>query len=102
MAQNIHDLGDLVRVEAEFRNALTGAALDPTAVFLSVREPDGTVTTYTYGGAEITQDSTGIYHALIDVDQAGVWRYRWWSTGSGQAAEEKVFKVRQAHAVEDT
>jgi len=36
---------------------------------------------------------------VINVNQAGFWFYRWWSTGFGQAAQEKEFKVRTAQAM---
>ena len=99
---NTHDLGDLIRVSGVFSEQESGDTLDPDAVYLSVRNPDGEVTTYTYGtDPEIVNDSTGHYHADIDADAAGNWHYRWWSTGTGQAAEEKRFKVSEALAVED-
>lgn len=97
---NTHDLGDLVRVEATFTDSVLGTAVDPDVVKLSVKSPDDVVTTYVYlTDAEIVKDAVGEYHADIDVDQAGDWFYRWWSTGDGQAAEEKRFKVRAAEAV---
>lgn len=98
---NTYDLGDLVRVSAPFTRVSNGAAVDPTAVKLSVRNPAGTVTTYTYGSGDgvIVRDSTGNYHADLDTPTAGDWYYRWWSTGTGQAAEENVYNVRPAKAV---
>lgn len=102
MAHNIHDLGDLVRVSAPFTLVSSGAAVDPDAVKLSVKNPSDEVTTYVYGtDAEIVKDSTGNYHADIDADETGTWHYRWWSTGNGQAAQEKLFEVRAAEAVEE-
>lgn len=97
---NIYNLGTLVRVRAPFKVAGDDSAIDPDAVMLSVRTPLGAVATYTYGeDAQIERDDTGIYHAEIDASVAGAWHYRWWSTGNGQAAEEKRFTVRGAEAV---
>lgn len=106
---NIHDLGDLVRVatydpttgEGGFTDMLTGVVMDPDVVNLSIKKPDNTVATYVYNtDPEIEKNATGQYHMDVDTDQAGQWRYRWWSTGDGQAAQEKVFVVQPAQAVE--
>lgn len=100
MPHNTHDYGDLVRVSAEFRDAETEALIDPTAVKLSVRNPSGTVTTYTYGDDDaLLRTETGKYEQDVSADEAGRWYYRWWSTGDGQAAEERSFEVRPAQAV---
>lgn len=90
-----YDVGDLARVTAVFTDGETGAAVDPDTVSLQYR-PDGDETiTLVYGtDAEVVKDSTGHYHADIDLDSAGTWRYRWQSTGEGQAAEEGYFMVR--------
>lgn len=91
----MYDIGDLAKVSAAFTNA-AGAAIDPTVVKLTVKKPDGTLTTYTYGvGDTIVKDSTGNYHANIDLTLAGTWRYRWFSTGTGQAAEEDDLFVQE-------
>lgn len=90
-----HDVGDLVRISAEFTNNETGATLDPDVVKLSYKAPAGTLTTLTYGiDAALVRDDTGHYHADISASTAGLWRYRWFSTGNGQAAEESNFFVR--------
>lgn len=101
MSANTYDLGDLIRVDATFTDPLNDdAPIDPDVVKLSVRTPSGDVTTYTYGdGDTIENDDPGDYHALIDADEDGDWFYRWWSTGDGQAAIEKYFKVRAAQAI---
>ena len=100
MAQNIHDLGDLVRVSAEFRDAETEALIDPDVVKLSVRTPSGVVTTYVYGADDaLDRTEMGKYEQDVSADEAGRWFYRWWSTGEGQASEERSFEVRPAQAV---
>lgn len=96
---NTHDLGAKVRVTGTFTVTAGGAAVDPATIKLSVRPPSGSVVTYTYGGAEITRSSAGVYYADLNADQSGDWYYRWWSEGSGQAAQERRFKVRTAKAV---
>jgi hypothetical protein len=90
---NSYDLGDLVRVSGSFTDE-NGDVADPSAVFCAVRDPAGTVTTYEYGeDAELVKDDTGEYHLDIDANVAGYWYYRWYATGSGQAAEEDKFYV---------
>jgi hypothetical protein len=89
---NVYVKGNLVRVSASFTNE-AGAALDPTVVKCVVLEPgDVLATTYTYGtDVAVVKDSTGHYHLDIDADEAGEWRYRWYSTGTGQSASEGLF-----------
>ncbi len=90
---NEYEKGDLVSVQATFTNA-AGGLQDPGAVYLSVRAPNGTVTTYTYGvTAAIVRDSLGTYSSDISATASGTWRYRWYSDGAGQAADEDVFYV---------
>ena len=99
MAFNTYDLGDLVKVSATFTDADTGLAADPTTVKLSVKDPAGIVTPYVYlTDAEIVRDGVGLYHANLDVDQSGKWYARWFSEGTGQAAEETRFQVRTVNA----
>ena len=100
MAYNIHDYGDAVRVAAQFSDAVLGGVLDPETVKLTVRQPDGTVTTLTYGTDDIEQEDVGIYYADISANQSGEWFYRWWSEGTGQASKERRFVVREAMAVD--
>ena len=84
-------IGDLVRVSATF--TVSGTATDPATVTLKVRDPSGTTTTYTYGAATVTKDSTGAYHRDVSATTAGRWLYRWEGTGTAQAAEEAAFDV---------
>lgn len=90
---NLYDLGDLVRVAGTFKNT-SGVTIDPTTVAFKVRAPGGAVTTYVYptDGA-LVRDSIGNYHVDVSANAAGTWRYRWESTGTGQAAEEGAFVV---------
>lgn len=96
-----YDRGDVVRTQATFTDPFNGdAAIDPSTVYLSVRPSHGQTTTYTYGvDSEVVKDGVGIYHADIDVDTAGDWHFRWWSTGSGKASEESRVVVEQPKAI---
>lgn len=90
---NKYDYGDLVRASGAWTNS-AGTAIDPTVVKFSYRDPSGNETVLTYlSDAALVRDSAGNYHVDIDADEAGVWYYRWWSTGTGQAAEAIKFVV---------
>ena len=74
-------------------------AQDPTVVLFAFKAPsDTTATVYTYGvDAELVKDSTGNYHVDLDTDEVGNWRVRFYSTGTGQAAEETYFHIRESY-----
>jgi uncharacterized protein YfaS (alpha-2-macroglobulin family) len=88
-----YTIGALVRCSAAFTTA-AGVAQNPGAVSFTVREPDGTATTYVYGtDAELVRASTGNYYVDVDATEAGTWRFRFAGTGTGQAAAEGMFRV---------
>lgn len=90
---NAYDVGDAIRLSVAFTNS-AGSAVDPGAVALKVRNPAGTVTTYTYALGDLTKSGTGAYYRDIDLDTAGEWAYRWAGTTSNKAATEAEFTVR--------
>jgi hypothetical protein len=92
---SLHDIGDAVRLFIDFKT-LAGAAADPTTVTLTVQAPDGTTTTPAH-----SNPSTGRYEAVVTLDQAGVWVYRWEGTGVIDAAEEGAIGVRRGTLVPD-
>lgn len=90
------DKGDLIRCTATFTTS-AGVALDPSAVIFETKDPDGNVTTLIYGeDDEVVKLSTGVYYVDVDADQAGQWWCRFYSTGTGQAAEEEKFIVNSS------
>ncbi len=91
-----YQVGDLVRISAIFTNA-AGTAVDPTAVLAKYKDPGGVTTTLTYGvDVALVRDSAGNYHVDINAASAGRWRYRFYSTGTGQAANEENFIVESS------
>jgi len=91
---NTYSVGDLVTVDGTLTDA-NGDELDPTDAFVQYRDPSGNVATKQYGvDVEVVKDSTGVYHVDVDADEAGTWYYRFYSTGTGQAADESNFEVR--------
>lgn len=94
-----YDIGDQAVCTAVFTNATTGAAIDPDAVFFKVKTPiTHTITTYQYGvpPLEIENPSVGTYTISVDLTEHGIWYYRWYSTGTGMAAGENRFDVRDS------
>lgn len=62
---------------------------DPTAVTFKMKDPARTLTTYTYGvGATVVKDSTGTYHANVQLTTVGQWDYRWEGTGTAAGVNE--------------
>jgi hypothetical protein len=84
-------VGNLVRATGTFTNA-AGTATDPSVVRCKYRDPSGNVTSLLYGtDAALVKSATGIYYVDIDADELGVWNFRFYSTGTGQAANEDTF-----------
>jgi hypothetical protein len=90
---NSYAVGNLVRVRVAFADS-QDAAVDPDVVKVQVRTPAGTISTQTYGtDSEVVRASAGSYYMDVDAESPGEWLYRWYSTGTGQAAAEGVFTV---------
>jgi uncharacterized protein YfaS (alpha-2-macroglobulin family) len=87
----IFDVGDEVRLAAVFKN-IAGTLIDPAVVNVTITNPAGTATTYTYP-VTVIKDSTGNYHIDVDANAPGTWTWRWYSTGSGKAAQKGSFRV---------
>lgn len=73
---------------------VAGVNADPTTVSLTVTDPDGTATTYTYALAEITRSSAGVYTKDIPCTTAGVWLYLWVGTGAASDAQAGTWTVQ--------
>src|SRR4030095_7520864 len=95
----IFDYGTLVRIPFVFLDS-SGSVVDPSVVkFEYHAKAVGLTTTLTYGtDATLFKDSAGRYHADIDTNQSsGVYFYRPFATGTGQAARAAKFSVRPNH-----
>ena len=94
MAANVYDIGDLVRITGTWTRRSDGSAVDPTAVFCAYKDPSDNLSTLEYGvDAALQKDGTGIYYVDISADESGTWYYRFYSTGTGQAAGEQTFEI---------
>lgn len=91
-------VGQQIAVTATFRNATTGALVDPTTVTWIVGEPDGTETSYVYGtDSEVTKSATGTYVGTIRVEQDGQHTSRWNGTGAAVASDEEWFTGQKSN-----
>jgi len=81
-----------VDLTGTFRD-VDNALADPTEVTLQVLDPSGTLTTYTYGAAEITRDSLGVFSKPITLNASGTWYYRFKGTGALIVANWKRIDV---------
>jgi len=96
MAIGDYDVGDLVRITGTLLD-VSSNVLDPTGLVVKVETPAGVTTTLTYGtDVALVKLSTGVYYTDVNVTEAGYWRYRFAATGTGQAAAEGTFQVRES------
>jgi hypothetical protein len=65
---------------------------DPDSLTLTIIDPSDHNTVLT--DSDVTKDSTGVYHYLLPVDQAGEWFYQWAGTGTGAVVNQGSFVVR--------
>ena len=87
---NDYDRGDVVRVDVEFKD-IDAVLTSPTTVVLTVRAPDGTLST-----PAVTPNGTGKYYADVTVSQSGIYHYRWVGTGgAGAGASTGQLRVRK-------
>ena len=95
-----YDIGDVVRCAAVFTLA-AGSTVDPTKVYFSKQTPDGAISNSTYSAltTDITRSALGHYQKDLITTGAGLYEYRFWSTGTGQAAEEGYFSVRAKRVI---
>lgn len=95
---NQYDVGRIVRVSCSFTTS-TGLAFDPTTVIATIKKPGGVLATYQYGsGPDVVKDTTGQYHVDFEITLAGLWYYRWYSTGALKASSQSYFRVRKVEA----
>lgn len=85
-------VGDVAKISVTF--TVSGVATDPTTVELSVQNPAGTVTTYTYASTSVTKSATGAYYKNVTLDSEGTWYWRWKGTGTATAADEGEIVVK--------
>jgi hypothetical protein len=80
--------GSTLRIAVKVQAA--GVDVDPTALTVKARKPNGLITSYTYAGATVTKDSVGDYHVDVLLDKGGTWVLGSVGTGSNPGAAEEV------------
>ena len=90
------DIGDMVRCSGQFTDA-NGVLIDPAVVRFKVKSPSNVVTSYLYGtNSQLVKLAVGKYYVDVSVAEAGTWFYRFYSTGTNQAAAETEFVVARS------
>lgn len=82
--------GQVVTLTATIRNR-AGTLVDPDTVTCKVKNPAGTISTYTP-----TKDSVGVYSYNLTVNASGEWLYRFEGTGAATTSAETAFFVRDS------
>lgn len=93
MEVNDYRIGKLITLNGLFKDA-NGVLQNPTDAYVGVLDPKGVQQVYKFGvDVEVTQVGTGTFRITIEPLVPGLWNYRWFSTGTGQTADEGVFRV---------
>jgi hypothetical protein len=91
---NEYPIGKGLRFETECYDE-DDALEDPTVLVFRWKEPDGTITSYTYGvDAELVRDALGLYHVDRTLNAAGIHTWRWKASGLVTDADEKKLKAK--------
>jgi hypothetical protein len=89
--------GELVHCSAEFQAYVDGVLtyINPATINFKFKRSGLAATTYVYGvNAELKKSADGKYYVDLDTSVAdGTWYYKFWSTGSYQAAKNGSFEV---------
>jgi len=93
--ETTYPLGNTVVCEFDFRDpANSNALVDPTTVRAAVKNPNGTITIYTYGvDVQVVKTAVGEYYVEVDANQSGTWHVRGYSTGTYKGSQEESFEV---------
>lgn len=82
------ELNTRAEVPVEFREADSGALVDPGTVRVKIRTPQKEISTITHPNASITKDGVGLYRTSILFDKPGKWLVRWEGLSSNEVSEE--------------
>lgn len=90
---NNYNQNTLVRCAVAFTAASDGSAADPTAVTVTVTDPNGASTSPT-----AVKDGVGLYHADVIPTVQGIWTYGFRGTGAVVAYGEGQFFAEPSNA----
>lgn len=90
---DVYLTGDVITMRTTVVDS-NGTAADPTSLTLTYTDQAGNATTKTWPTpADITRDSTGVYHFDATGLAAGHWRYTWTAAGLYAGTDTDVFEV---------
>lgn len=95
---NTYQLETVIEITGNFFAADGVTPVDPSAVYLFVRTPDGIITEYS--GGQITQVSMGVYSFSLETTQAGPYIYKWQGTGAVEITSPDVYFTVAQSALE--
>jgi hypothetical protein len=84
-------VGRRFRIVVEFKAGEN--PVNPDALELSIRAPDGSVEQL--GAGQVIQDETGTYFYDLIPDQSGMWAFTW--TGTGVPGDDGYQAVDESH-----
>ena len=90
---NEYTAQNTIRLGLSVQQVAGAVGVDPTAVTLSMRLPDGTVSDLSTG---IVRDSAGAYHCDFAASVLGLHMYEWKGTGSAVVAGIGQFLVSRS------
>lgn len=93
MSESVYDIGQVVVVEASFRDPKTKKLVDPQVVVATFLPPGAKPSDALTPGVEKVK--TGVYKASVQVDRAGRWWVAWDGAGLHPSAGERSFMVRE-------
>jgi len=88
---NTYAAGALVKLEWEYRKESDNGLIDPSAVYLWLKNPNDQEFTWVYGvDSQVVRDSTGTYYSLVDTTNlVGLWVSKAYSTGTAQGSTKE-------------
>lgn len=86
--------GAVVQLRTTF--TVAGVPTDPGTVALTIQEPNGTETTYTFAASQIIKEGVGVYYRDVTYSTAGLWVWRWLGTGAAAGPDEGTDTVEQS------
>lgn len=90
--------GTTIKAKSEFRN-VGGSLVDPSAVALKYKSPDGSITTKTFALGDITKDSAGVYEIYVTLSQVGNYVFRWEGSGNDGSVSETTITVSPSQVI---
>lgn len=94
MAVKRFDVGEVAHLAMTAKVA--GVLTDPTTISLSIIDPSGDPSTYTYASASVTKDGVGLYSKDLSLSEEGTYRWRWLTTGTCAGADEGEVLVKSS------